>query len=181
MCRPVRCTESRGRPEPAPLSAVRTRRRRRANRESLAILLLLPFLAEDILAAIADALALVGLGLAPAADLGGELPDLLLVDAADLDRGLIGGLGLDALGNFDLDVMAEAELEPQFAPLSLRTIADAGDFLHRGVALRHAFDQVRHQRPLHAPEGLRARAVVRRLDRSFVVAVLVFVVVGLAF
>src|SRR3569833_1867038 len=100
MCRPVRCTESRGRPEPAPLSAVRTRRRRRSNRESLAILLLLPFFAEDILAAIADALALVGLRLAPAADLGGELPDLLLVDAGDLDRGLIGGFGFVVFGFF---------------------------------------------------------------------------------
>ena len=44
-------------------------------------LLLLAFFAEDILAAILDALALIGLRLAPAADLGGELTDLLPVDA----------------------------------------------------------------------------------------------------
>ena len=50
-------------------------------------LLLLAFFAEDILAAILDALALVGLRLAPAADFGGDLADLLPVDAADLDRG----------------------------------------------------------------------------------------------
>src|SRR5438270_11489011 len=43
-------------------------------------LLLLAFFAEDILAAILDALALVRLGLAPAADLGRDLADLLLVD-----------------------------------------------------------------------------------------------------
>ena len=40
-----------------------------------------PSLRKMILAAILDALALVGLGLAPAADFGGELADLLLVDA----------------------------------------------------------------------------------------------------
>jgi hypothetical protein len=55
-------------------------------------LLLLAFFAEDILAAILDALALVGLRLAPAADLGGDLADLLPVDAADLDRVRVGSL-----------------------------------------------------------------------------------------
>jgi hypothetical protein len=40
-------------------------------------LLLLAFFAEDILAAILDALALIGLRLAPAADLGGQLADAL--------------------------------------------------------------------------------------------------------
>src|SRR3546814_17827308 len=60
--------------------------------------LLLPFLAEDVLAAILDALALVRLGLAPATDLGRDLTHLLLVDPRNPDRGLIGGLDLDPLG-----------------------------------------------------------------------------------
>src|SRR5690606_7707153 len=110
MCLPVRCTDRRGLPPARLLSAVRTRRRRRSNRDSLAILLLLPFLAEDVLAAIGDALALVRLGLAPAADLGGELAHLLLVDTRDLDRGLVGRLHLEAFRHVEIDVMAEAEL-----------------------------------------------------------------------
>src|SRR5690606_37036772 len=120
MCRPVRWTDSRGR-EPARLrSVVRTRRRRRSNRESLAILLLLSFLAEDVLAAILDALALVGFGLAPAPDLGSELADRLLVDSADLDRGLIRRLHLDPFRNIEFDVVAVAELQLELAALCLR-------------------------------------------------------------
>src|SRR6185437_1629844 len=61
-------------------------------------LLLLAFFAEDILAAVLDALALVRLGLAPAPNLGRDLADLLLVDAADLDRVLVGRLDVDAFG-----------------------------------------------------------------------------------
>ena len=43
------------------------------------------FLADDILANIADALALVRLGRADTADLGSELADLLLVDTGDAE------------------------------------------------------------------------------------------------
>src|SRR4029078_3380447 len=99
MWRPVRCTDRRALPPARLLSAVRTRRRRRSNRDSLAMLLLLPFLAEDVLAAVATSVALVRFGLAPAADLGGELADSLLVDAADLDRGLIGRLHPEPFGH----------------------------------------------------------------------------------
>ena len=80
-------------------------------------LLLLAFFAEDILAAILDALALVGLRLAPAADLGGDLADLLLVDAADLDRGLVRSLDLDAFRHREVDVVAVAELQLQVLAL----------------------------------------------------------------
>src|SRR5687767_2790780 len=127
MWRPVRWTDRRGRAPPRFLSAVRTRRRRRSKRESLAMLLLLPFLAEDVLAAVLDALALVGLGLAPAADLGGELADRLLVDPADVDRGLVGGLHIEALGHIEIDIVAVAELELQLVALRIRAITDAGD------------------------------------------------------
>src|SRR5690349_4523356 len=54
-------------------------------------LLLLPFLTEDVLAVVLDALALVRLGLTPAADLGGQLADLLLVGARNLDRRVVRG------------------------------------------------------------------------------------------
>src|SRR5689334_12699776 len=105
MWRPVRCTDSRGRVPARVLIAVRTRRRRRSKRESLAILLLLPFLAEDVLAAVGDAFALVGLGLAPAADLGGKLADGLLVDARNFDRGLVRRLHLEAFRHVEVDVV----------------------------------------------------------------------------
>src|SRR6478735_1424542 len=166
MCRPVRCTDRRGLPPARLLSAVRTLRRRRSNRESLAILLLLPFLAEDVLAAVLDALAFVGLGLAPATDLGGELADRLLVDPADLDRDLIGGLHFDTLGHVEIDVVAVAELQLELAALRLRTVADAGDLQHLGEALGDTFDQVRHQRALQAPVAARRLAVVGRQDRD---------------
>ena len=45
----------------------------------------LPDLPADVLALVADALALVRLGRAHLADLGGDLADLLLVDALDDD------------------------------------------------------------------------------------------------
>src|SRR6187549_2291427 len=102
MWRPVRWTERRGFPPARLLSAVRTRRRRRSNRDSLAMLLLLPFLAEDVLAAVANTLALVRLRLAPTTDLSSELANGLLVDAADLDRGLVRGLHLQALRHVEV-------------------------------------------------------------------------------
>src|SRR5690606_36766343 len=127
-----RWTDSRGREPARRRSVVRTRRRRRSNRESLAILLLLPFLAEDVLAAIFDALALVRLGLAPAPDLGGEVTDRLLVDSADFDRGLVGRLHLDPFRNIEFDIVAVAELQLELAALCLRAIADAGDLQDLG-------------------------------------------------
>src|SRR5690606_11598174 len=151
MCLPVRCTDKRGLPPARDLSAVRTRRRRRSNRDSLAILLLLPFLTEDILAAVLDTLALVGFRFSPAADLGGELTDRLLVDPADLDCGLVGRLNLDAFGHVEVDIMTETELKLELAALRLRTVPDTADYEGLGKPLGHTFDQVRHQSALHAP------------------------------
>src|SRR5690606_8296211 len=125
-----------------------------------------PFLAEDVLAAIFDALALVRLGLAPAPDLGGEVTDRLLVDPADFDRGLVGRLHLDPFRNIEFDIVAIAELQLELAALSLRAIADAGDLQDLGKALRHALDQVRYQRALHAPMAARGLAVVGWPDRD---------------
>src|SRR6478672_4150587 len=88
-------------------------------------LLLLAFFAEDILAAVLDALALVRLGLAPAADFGRDLADLLLVDPADLDRVRVRRLDVDPFRHGEIDVVAIAELEPQIAALGLGAIADA--------------------------------------------------------
>src|SRR4029450_4991916 len=104
-------------------------------------LLLLAFFAEDILAAILDALALVGLRLAPAADLGGNLAALLLVDAADLDRGVVRRLDIDAFRHGEIHIVAVAKLQLEIAALGLRTIADTGDLQH----LAEPFGDARHQ------------------------------------
>src|SRR5919107_5167127 len=150
MCRPERCTDRRARPPARARKLVRTRWRRLSKGLGFAILLLLPFLAEDILAAILDALALVRLGLAPATDLGRDLTDLLLVDAADLDRVRVGSLDVDAFGDRVVDVVAVAELQAQVLALGRGTIADAGDLQHLGEAFGDTGHEVVDERALHA-------------------------------
>src|SRR6516225_12214186 len=118
MCLEERNTLRRGRDVPLARKLLRTRRLRRSNGlilPSMRASLLLTFLAVNIFAAIANALALVGLGGAGGADFRGELPDLLLVDAGDLDQLLLGAchLDLDAGGNPVHDVVAVADLELQ--------------------------------------------------------------------
>src|SRR3546814_639515 len=125
-------------------------------------LLLLAFLAENVLAAIFDALALVGLRLAPTPDLGGQLADLLAIDARNLDRGLIRGLHLQAFRHGDVHVVAVAELQTQVLALGRGAIADAGDLEGLREALGHARHQVLHQSAMHAPEGTRPLGLVCR-------------------
>src|SRR6185295_8071060 len=88
----------------APLEVVLGHRRAPA-------LLLLAFLAQDLLARILDALALVGLGRPHAADLGGHLPDLLPVGAADLDLGRLRRPDRDARRDRIDHLVAEAQLQ----------------------------------------------------------------------
>src|SRR6185369_12992155 len=88
-------------------------------------LLLLAFLAADLLAGIAHALALVGLRRADPADAGGDLAHRLLVDAADLDLGLLGHGEADALRRLDVHVVREAELHGERIALHRRAVADA--------------------------------------------------------
>src|ERR1700761_2791984 len=169
MCWPERWIDRRGRPPALARSAVRTRWRRLAKRESFALLLLLPFLAEDILAGILDALALIGLRLAPATDLGGNLADLLLVDARDVHGHGIGRHDGDAFRDREIHVVAVAELQLQVLALNRGAVADAGDLERLGEALGHAGDEVLHQGPLHAPEGARALGIMGGLDRDVAV------------
>ena len=86
------------------------------------------FLADDILANIADALALVRLGRADTADLGSELADLLLVDTGDAEMQSILQLDLDGIGVLKLNGMREAQGQGQLAALLGGTIADALNF-----------------------------------------------------
>src|SRR5262245_41157232 len=90
MCLEERNTESRARPWAARLIPRRTFAVRRIVRSTTVAIvrlpsLLLAFLAEDVLVRIFHALALVGLGLAKRPDLGCDVPDLLVVDAAHHD------------------------------------------------------------------------------------------------
>src|SRR5262249_60792675 len=116
MCLEERNTDSRGRP-PAPLASERrTRWARRSNwlslRSMVCASLLLAFLHVDVLAPVADALALIGLGRARGADDGRHLPHPLLVDAGDLDDLLLGAphLHVHPCRNLVCQAMAEAYL-----------------------------------------------------------------------
>ena len=122
-----------------------------------------------ILAAILDTLALVGLRLAPAANFGGNLTDLLTVDPADLDRRRVGSLHVDAVGNGVVDVVAIAELQLQVLALGRGAIADAVDLEHLGETLGDAGDEVLDLRALHPPRGALALRGGDRLDADRVV------------
>src|SRR3546814_4063181 len=85
-------------------------------------------LADDVLALVPHALALVRLGLAEVADLGGHLADLLLVDAADHDLG--GGRDLegDAVGGLVVDGVAVAQCQLEGARAGVQdAVAHADD------------------------------------------------------
>src|SRR6185369_1358909 len=126
MCLPERNTDKRGRSDLAPIWW-RVRDWRFLKR-GLVILLLLAFLAADIFAFIAHALALIGLRRAITANLGGDLADELLVDTRNRNHGRLfgddGDAGRDRIGH----VMAEAELQVQDFALHRGAIADALDF-----------------------------------------------------
>src|SRR5581483_4250472 len=118
-------------------------------------------LAPDDFALVAHALALVGLGLADLADVGGGLADLLLVDARDDEPGRGLDRERDAVRRRYDDGVAEAEGELQVAALGLHAVAGA-DYLERlGVALRHALHHVGDERAGEAVPRLGVALVVR--------------------
>src|SRR3954468_14612998 len=126
-------------------------------------------LALDALAGVADALALVGLGLADLADVGGDLADRLLVDALHRDARRRGHLELDALRRLHADGVAEAERELDgVRALRGGAVADADDLqlLHEAVgdAEHHVVDQRARETVLRAVRTL----VVRPLDDQLV-------------
>src|SRR5579862_9026889 len=168
-----RNTDRRGRPA---LTFFRRRRTRAARRwvasrgESAMALLLLAFLAANLLAGIPHALALVGLGRTDLADAGGDLADQLLVDAADQDLGLAGRGEGDALRRRDVDVVREAELHRQRPALHRRAIADPDQLQLLLVALGHALDHVGHQGARQPPHGPRPLGVVVGREAETVVA-----------
>src|SRR6266540_2561558 len=110
--------------------------------------LLLPSLSDlaaDLLALVSDALALVGIGLAKFAHLGGDLADLLFVDALHREPGWRLNRELDAVRRLDGDRMAEPEGELQVGASGLDPVTDADDLQRRAVSRGHASDHVRDQ------------------------------------
>src|SRR6185503_11219551 len=95
-------------------------------------------LAQDALAGVPDALALVGLGLTDLADVGRHLADEFLVEPSDRDRGGARDLEGDALRGVDMNRVGEPEGELDLVrPLSGRPIADADDLELLDVPLGH--------------------------------------------
>src|SRR3954447_5053330 len=172
MCLEKRVTTSRGR-SAVPWSFLRPRtwRCRRAfvrdavclclDREIPMSLTSLSDLAADVLAGVAHALALVGLGLAELADVRGDLTDELLVDALDAEAGrAVHGEG-DAFGSLEGDRVAVAELELQLGrALGQDAVPDADDLELLLVALGHADDHVVHERAGQAVAGTALPLVV---------------------
>src|SRR5262245_6774330 len=169
MCLFDRNTDRRGR-SAVPRTFLRTRKWRRLRASTLwsvisfylwvstARVLLslrrLAGLAEDALVGVADALALVGLGLADLADVGRHLAHELLVEPLDRDAGGRGNLERDALGRVDRDWVREAELQLELRrALGDGAVADADDLELPGEAGRHAGDHVRDERASEAVEG----------------------------
>src|SRR5690349_12347427 len=97
-------------------------------------------LAADVLAGVAHALALVGLGLASRADLCGDLADQLLVDADDREARRVLDLEADAIGRIDLDRVAVAQVELELLAVERGAIADARDLEALAIAVGHADD-----------------------------------------
>src|SRR5512138_3955636 len=103
----------------------------------------LAFLATDDLLRVLDALALVRLGRAQAADLRGGEAEEVLVDALHREAGLLRvHLGGDALGELEDDRVREAEGEVDLLPLHLGLEADAADLEAAVVPLHDALDRV---------------------------------------
>src|SRR4029450_1250791 len=171
MCREERNTDRRARPLAARLSVPRTRRDRRKKLSfnapmSIVLLLLLAFLAEDELACIFDAFTLVGLRRSELPDLGGDLADLLLVDARNHDLRRLRADNLNTLRGGIGNIVAEAELKVEIGALHRGAVADARDLEPLVKALRYAGDQIGDESSPHAPHGAGFLGVLAHLDRD---------------
>src|SRR4051812_18153367 len=175
MCLEVRVMTRRGR-SAVPVTFLRPRTCRRSRdrtREEVCLccfseiamsLTGLSDLAADVFAGVADTLALVGLGLAELADVGGHLADELLVDALDAEaRGVLDREG-DAVGSVEDDRVAVAELELELrGALGQHAVADPDDLEPLLVAVGHADDHVVDEGPGQPVQGLADPLVVGTL------------------
>src|SRR5690554_548702 len=124
-------------------------------------LCLLGFLADDVLAGVLHALALVGLRRSVPADLRGDLADLLLVGAGDQDLGLGRRGDGDAVRDREHHRVRKAQGQVQVLALHRGTVAHAHQLELALEAFGHAADHVVHDRADGAGYGH-----VRRFDRG---------------
>src|SRR5690606_31074916 len=113
--------------------------------------------------------ALVGLGTAILADLGGNLADDLLVDAVDHDLGRLRHADRHAFRRLIDDVVAEAKRQLQVLALHGGAIADAGNLQPALETVLDAGQDVLDLGPRHAPLGARVLGIVARRDRDLAI------------
>src|SRR5262245_24159614 len=177
MCRFDRNTARRGRAA-VPRTFFRTRRCRRTRCSGFvsamerSLLRRLAGLAADVLIGVPDALALVRLGLANLADVGRDLADQLLVEAAHDDALRLRDLERHTFGRLDAHGVREADRElDRVRALRLGAVADADDLELTREAVRHALDHVRDQAALQAVQRtIRALVVCTRNHQRVAVA-----------
>src|SRR3954452_8190031 len=132
----------------------------------------LPDLPGDVLALVADALALVGLRRALLADVRGDLADELLGDPLHDDARRLRDLELDALGRRDVHGVRVAQREREVLAGQRRAVADALDLQGLRVAVGDALDHVEDQRARQPVQGAVLAAVGRALDEELALALL---------
>ena len=98
-------------------------------------------MANDLVGVL-NALALVGFRRSLGSDVGGELADLLLVDAVDDDLVLRRDFDGDAIDLFDGDQVGVTQVHDELVALFAGTIANAVDLEFLLEALGHADDHV---------------------------------------
>src|SRR3954449_6313830 len=135
----------------------------------------------DVLALVADALALVGLRRPLLADVGGELADLLLGVALDDHARGLGHLELDALRRLDGHGVRVAELELEVLALQRGAVADTLDLERLREAGRDALDHVGDQRARQPVQGAVLAAVGGAGDEQLAILLLDADVAVLAF
>src|SRR5690606_14931838 len=118
----------------------------------------------DLLAGVADTLALVRLGRTERADIRGDLADLLDVRALDDDLGLRGRFDRDAFGRDVNHRMRETQREIEVLALSLGAITDADGLELALVTLAHALHDVRQMRARGARDHVGLARLARLLD-----------------
>src|SRR6185436_12254016 len=111
-------------------------------------------LAPHVLAYVANALPLVGLGRTDRAKLSRNLTDQLLVGPFDLDHGVVVHRDLDALGRLVFHRVGVAYDQVHSIGLCLGLVADTLNLEVLAEALGHALHHVLHQRAGQAMERL---------------------------
>ena len=124
-------------------------------------------LAADVFAGVAHALALVGLGLADATDVGRHLADGLFVDAAHDDARRCRDLERHAFGRVDHHRMTEPERQPELVrALRLGAVADPDDLQLLGEAVGQVAANIRKIRKPEPYKGKGVRYVGERVQRK---------------